>query len=214
MNNQVKIYFIKKNIIDLTGTYKDDNPSITSNKESYSEYYDIDDSFSFLIDDLKITFEDNKSHTTESYMIKLQNKDFKIIYTSDIGTTNIDKLTNFCKDADLLICESSFLLRHNANSKTHMTAYDASTLANKSNAKKLLLTHFWPEEDKKLYLEEARKKITESHTAQTKVLQQTIADEEFRPNILFTHAQDTLMTVMSEINVGKQLVRLYKKVNG
>lgn len=130
--------------------------SITSNKESYSEYYDIDDSFSFLIDDLKITFEDNKSHTTESYMIKLQNKDFKIIYTSDIGTTNIDKLTNFCKDADLLICESSFLLRHNANSKTHMTAYDASTLANKSNAKKLLLTHFWPEEDKKLYLEEAR----------------------------------------------------------
>ena len=63
-------------------------------------------------------------------------------------------------------------------------------------------------------MEEARKKITESHTAQTKVLQQTIADEEFRPNILFTHAQDTLMTVMSEINVGKQLVRLYKKVNG
>lgn len=61
-------------------------------------------------------------------------------------------------------------------------------------------------------MEVARVKITESHTAQTKVLQQTIADEEFRPNILFTHAQDTLMTVMSEINVGKQMVRLYKKL--
>ena len=37
-----------------------------------------------------------------------------------------------------------------------MTAYDAGVLAKKSNSKQLLLTHFWPEEDKKLYLEEAK----------------------------------------------------------
>ena len=36
-----------------------------------------------------------------------------------------------------------------------MTAYVAGVLASKANAKRLLLTHFWPEEDKKLYLEEA-----------------------------------------------------------
>lgn len=36
-----------------------------------------------------------------------------------------------------------------------MTAYDAGILASKSNSKKLLLTHFWPEEEKRLYLEEA-----------------------------------------------------------
>lgn len=62
-------------------------------------------------------------------------------------------------------------------------------------------------------MEEAKKNITASHTAQTKVLQGTAMDEEFKPNILFTHAQDNLMTVMSEINVGKQLIRLYKKIN-
>lgn len=148
LNEKIKIYLPQNDIAF-------NKASIVSNSESYSNYYGIYNSYSFYIDDLKITFEDNQSHTIESYMVKLQNKDFKIIYTSDIGTTNFDKLVDFCKDADLIICESSFLQKHNSNSKTHMTAYGASILAKKANARKLLLTHFWPEEDKGLYLEEA-----------------------------------------------------------
>ena len=140
--------------------------SITSNNESYSDYYDIDDSVSFLIDDLNISFEDNNSHSIESYMVKLQNKDFKIVYTSDIGTTNFSKLVDFCKDADLIICESSFLQKHNINSKIHMTAYDAGLLASRSNAKKLLLTHFWPEENKILYLDEAKQSFENVEVAE------------------------------------------------
>lgn len=61
------------------------------------------------------------------------------------------------------------------------------------------------EEGYKTKMEEANKEITASHRAQTVVLQNTITDEGMRPNILFTHAQDTLMTVMSEINVAKHL---------
>lgn len=149
IDNKIKIYLPKNDIAF-------NKVSITSNKESFADYYDIGNSSSFFIEDLNITLENNNSHTIESYMVKLQNKDFKIIYTSDIGTTNLSKLIDFCKNADLIICESSFLTKHNTNSKTHMTAYDASMLASKSNAKKLLLTHFWPEEDKRLYLEEAK----------------------------------------------------------
>ena len=119
-----------------------------------------------FIDDLNITFGDNNSHTIQSYMVKFQNKDFKMIYTSDIGTTNLSKLVDFCKDADLIICESSFLKKHNANSKAHMTAYDASILASKSNAQELLLTHFWPEEDKRLYLEEAKQNFQNEKIAE------------------------------------------------
>ena len=149
LDNKLKIY-LPKNDISFN------KESIISNNESYSDYYDINNLYSFFIDDLRISFEDNKSHTIESYMVKLQNKDFKVVYTSDIGTTNLSKLVDFCKNADLIICESSFLRTHNSNSKTHMTAYEASILANKSQAKKLLLTHFWPEEDKNLYLKEAK----------------------------------------------------------
>ena len=148
LDKKIKVYLPKNDIAF-------NKVSIISNNESYSDYYDINNSYSFFIDDLNITFEDNNSHTIESYMVKLQNKDFKIVYTSDIGTTNFSKLVDFCIEADLIICESSFLKKHNTNSKTHMTAYDASILASKSNAKKLLLTHFWPEEEKRLYLEEA-----------------------------------------------------------
>lgn len=61
-------------------------------------------------------------------------------------------------------------------------------------------------------MEEARKAITRSHTAQTQVLQGTITDPNFYPNILFTHAQDTLMTVMSEINTAKAIGNVYRRV--
>ena len=56
---------------------------------------------------------------------------------------------------------------------------------------------------------EAKAKMKEAHTA---VLQETITDPSIRPNILFTHAQDTLMTVMSEINTAKHIAKLYTKV--
>ena len=129
---------------------------IISNKESYSEYYDIDEKNSYKLDDLEVSFEDNHSHTIPSYMVKLKTPNIKIVYTSDIGTTNFDKLIEFCKDSDLLICESSLLKKHNLKSKTHFTAENAGILAKESNSNKLLLTHLWPEEDRSLYLEEAK----------------------------------------------------------
>ena len=148
LNSKMKIY-LPENDINFS------KQMIISSPESYAEYFEINDNFSFSVDDLNVSFKDNNSHSIESFMVKLQNKDFKIVYTSDVGITNFNALIDFCKDADLLICESSFLKRHNSNSKAHLTAYDASILAKKSNSKKLLLTHFWPEEDKNSYLNEA-----------------------------------------------------------
>lgn len=139
--------------------------SIVSNSESYSTYIDIDSDFKFYIDDLEISFKDNRSHTIASYMVKLQNKDFKIVYTSDIGITNFEDLIAFCKNADLIICESSLLKKHNSLNKTHMTASDAGTLAKLAKADKLLLTHFWPDENKKLYLKEAKRNFKNTEIA-------------------------------------------------
>lgn len=159
INDKIKIYLPKNDI-----AYN--KASIISNNESFATYHDIEDLSSFFIDDLCISFEDNQTHTIETFMVKLQNRDFKVIYTSDIGITNLRKLIDFCINADLIICESSFLRKHNSNSKTHMTAYNASILANKANAKKLLLTHFWPEEDKNLYLEEAKENFENVEVAE------------------------------------------------
>ena len=158
LNCKIKIFLPQND-------YEYNKKAITSNKESYAEYFNINNHYSFNIADLTLTFENNYSHKIESYMVKLQNEKFKIIYTSDIGTTNFNGLIQFCKNADLIICESSFLKKHNSTSKTHMTAYDASMLAKLANAKKLLLTHFWPEENKNLYLTEAKQNFESTEIA-------------------------------------------------
>lgn len=149
LNNRIKI-MLPKNDIDFN------RKVIISNNESYSDYFDIYNNYSININDLKISFEDNKSHSIESYMVKLENENFKIVYTSDVGITNLNSLVDFCRNSDLIICESSLLKKYNSLNVTHMTAYDAGQLASYSNAKKLLLTHFWPEEEKQLYLHEAK----------------------------------------------------------
>lgn len=127
--------------------------SIIENKESFCNYIDINDT---KIGDFDCLFHDSKSHTIPSYMVRLNSNGASIVYTSDIGMSNYSDLVEFCNGADLLICESSFLIKHNSSNKTHMRARDAATLARDSGSGKLLLTHFWPEEDKSLYLEEAR----------------------------------------------------------
>lgn len=149
LDNKINIYLPEEDV-----DYN--KKSILSNNESYSKYIDIKDNLKINISDLDVSFEDNKSHYINSYMVKLENKDFKIVYTSDIGTTNFDSLVNFCENSDLLICESTYFNKNDSTDKKHMSAHDSAMLAKLSNTKKLLLTHFWPEEDKNLYLEEAK----------------------------------------------------------
>lgn len=60
--------------------------------------------------------------------------------------------------------------------------------------------------------EEAKKEITKAHIIQTEVIQKYISNEEFVTTLLFTHAQDTLMTINSEMNIVKNMLKLYRKL--
>lgn len=140
--------------------------AIVSNTESFTEYHYISDGFSFMIDDLEVSFANNLSHTIEAFMVKVQCRDFKIAYTADMGNTNLSHVAEFCNDSDLLICESSLLLSHNGNRARHLTAYDAGLLAKQANVKRLMLTHFWPEEDKNRYVDEAKKVFENTFAAE------------------------------------------------
>ena len=159
LKDKVKVYLPKNE-------YDSNKKAIISNINSYTDYIEIVDEDIIKIDDLTIQFKNNKSHAIESFMIKIKNSNYSLVYTSDIGTTNFENLISFCHGTDLIICESSFLKKHNSSSKTHLTAYDASILASKANTKQLVLTHFWPEEDKKLYLEEAKEIFNNTEVAE------------------------------------------------
>lgn len=58
----------------------------------------------------------------------------------------------------------------------------------------------------------AKENITLAHNAQTSVIQNEVNEESSKIPLLFIHAQDTLMTIMSEINMSKELVAMYKLI--
>lgn len=58
-------------------------------------------------------------------------------------------------------------------------------------------------------LKEAYNKIVEAHRIQTDAVQEEIRGERSEYSLLFAHAQDTLMTIYSEINIVKQLSNIF-----
>lgn len=68
-------------------------------------------------------------------------------------------------------------------------------------------------DESKANLKEAETEITLAHQVQTDCIQGAVRGEEFEYNVLFAHAQDTLMTIYSEIMVIKQLAAMYEKLD-
>lgn len=63
-----------------------------------------------------------------------------------------------------------------------------------------------PEADAKL--KEADDAIKQAHNAQTEVIQEECRGGGTEPTLLFIHAQDTVMTIVSEINMIRMMIRM------
>lgn len=57
-------------------------------------------------------------------------------------------------------------------------------------------------------IKEADTKITAAHKVQTDAISDEAAGGESSYSLLFTHAQDTLMTINSEIVLAKQIIKI------
>lgn len=60
------------------------------------------------------------------------------------------------------------------------------------------------------YILNAREYIRQAHSAQTDVIQNEAKGISYQPCLLFIHAQDTLMTIISEVSFAERLVHLFK----
>jgi len=69
-------------------------------------------------------------------------------------------------------------------------------------------------EDAEAKLQEAKASITEAHNGQTEVIQAEMRGEETKVSLLFIHAQDTIMTITSEINMAEEMLEMYKLIYG
>lgn len=63
-------------------------------------------------------------------------------------------------------------------------------------------------------IKNAEEAIRQAHQAQTDVLQEEMSGEAHELCILFIHAQDTLMTIKSELSMIREMIDLYKLVKG
>lgn len=62
-----------------------------------------------------------------------------------------------------------------------------------------------------VHIKTATEEITKAHKIQTDEIQDEAAGEvESEYSLLFSHAQDTLMTIMSEINIAKKMIKIYR----
>ena len=63
-------------------------------------------------------------------------------------------------------------------------------------------------------LNKANELIKEAHIIQTQVIQEAMAKENKESaELLFAHAQDTLMTINSEYNAAVQMMAMYQLLN-
>lgn len=131
-------------------------------EEQFLEFITYNEKTKLKIDDLEIDFSENP-HQISSYSIRVKDKESTIVYSGDTGFEN-NTLTNLATNADLLICESTFLSTQPKKLDYHLTTIEAATIAKDANVKSLLLTHFYPTIEKEEYVEEA-KKIFENTTA-------------------------------------------------
>jgi PTS system cellobiose-specific IIA component len=61
-------------------------------------------------------------------------------------------------------------------------------------------------------LKDAKECIRLAHVSQTEVIQNETRGKAYQPCLLFTHAQDTIMTINSEVILTEQLIDLFDAV--
>jgi ribonuclease BN (tRNA processing enzyme) len=93
-------------------------------------------------------------HTKESNAIRIEDAEGKVlVYTSDTGFNKT--LSEFARNADLLIIESSFV--KNKTTPIHLELSEAMFLIQRAKPKRALLTHFYAEWDLVDFNDEVRR---------------------------------------------------------
>lgn len=122
-------------------------------KRSCFDVTKIEEGLILEVKDIKITFKEMK-HGYQNYAICVQQGNKKFVYSGD--TMPNEALIDFAKDADLFLCEAGMLDRDEKSMRAmHLTAKEAGEIAQKSGAKRLLLTHFLPDVRIEQYINEA-----------------------------------------------------------
>lgn len=63
-------------------------------------------------------------------------------------------------------------------------------------------------------MKEAKREITLAHNSQTEIIQNEASGISYGFSLLFAHAQDTLMTINSEVRMAEEMIDILKLIDG
>jgi ribonuclease BN (tRNA processing enzyme) len=92
-------------------------------------------------------------HPAETYGLRVSVDGPSLVYTSDTGM--YPELADDCRDADVLICEATYVDGVEAAPGVHLWAREAGQVARDAGAKRLVLTHIWTTFDPEQAVREA-----------------------------------------------------------
>lgn len=142
----------------------DDYEFIKNTKhEHFMRFIDYHDESKIDIGDMHLSFKRTK-HPLITYSARIESPNGVVVYSADTGYKG-NTLEKFAKDADILICESSFLRGQTRNEDYHLYAYEAAKIAAQANVKNLILFHTWPEIPKEEYVKEAKEYFANTYAA-------------------------------------------------
>jgi ribonuclease BN (tRNA processing enzyme) len=107
---------------------------------------------SFGIGPFLITTE-RMNHPVETFGFRVEHDGWRLAYSADTGES--DALVRLAADADLLLCEASFVDGQDARPGLHLTARQAAAHATRAGVGRLVLTHLVAWNDQTRTLTEA-----------------------------------------------------------
>jgi ribonuclease BN (tRNA processing enzyme) len=96
---------------------------------------------------------DRMNHPVETFGFRVEHAGWRLAYSADTGES--DALVRLAQDADLLLCEASFLDGPDNRPNLHLTARQAAAHAARAGVGQLVLTHLVPWNDRDRTLAEA-----------------------------------------------------------
>ena len=80
-----------------------------------------------------------------------------VVYSGDMGYNDVEKYIDFIRNANIFLCECSFLEEEYKDSQYHLHTNEVAMISNLSGCNKVILTHTWPEHNKYDYISEVKK---------------------------------------------------------
>jgi len=112
---------------------------------------------------LKLAFKEMR-HPVKCFAVSVENGEKRFVYSGDTSWNK--NIIEFSKDSDLLLLDAGLSSKDRLSDNVpHLTAKECGMVAKESGAKKLLLTHFWPEDDVACHLAEAKESFGNVETA-------------------------------------------------